>query len=268
MSLSETLPKTHVAAAINFVADRNPDGVWSNLTPHLRTQVLRPREVHLRDARCLSEAPQLDREGFAIVRHRVENADWSDECWLAEVYIPACVELVRSLTGAGHAAPMHAGVLLRDSAGREGAPAADFVHLDNTREAVAQFLEHAVPAEIRAQYGRVRVFNVWRATTPPPQDVPLALCDQRTVDEADWVIGRTVEPMCPEGVPYIASLPNPAHRWFFFSDVTPEEAVVFKGYDSDADQPFGCLHGAFRHPDPGAVAVPRASAEMRVFVLT
>jgi hypothetical protein len=268
MSISEVLADSQVVAAINFVADRNPDGVWSNLTPHLRTQALRAHDVQLGDARRLADAPRLDREGFAVTHHRIKNADWSNERWVTESYIPACVELVRGLTGAGHAAPMHAGVLLRDSAGREGAPAADFVHLDNTREAVAQFLEHAVPADIRARYRRVRVFNVWRVTTPPPQDVPLALCDQRTVDEADWVVGRTVEPMCAEGVPYIASLPNPTQRWFFFSDVTPDEVVVFKGYDSDPDQPFGCLHGAFRHPDPGAVSVPRASAEMRVFVLT
>jgi hypothetical protein len=268
MSLTETIAEAEVSAEINFVADRNPDGVWSNLTPHLRTQALRAHEVVLRDARRLASAPHLDREGFAVARHRVESADWWNENWVAETYIPACIQLVRGLTGAAHAAPVHTGVLLRDSAGKGGAPAADFVHLDNTREAVEQFLEHAVPANIRAQYHRVRVFNVWRATTPPPQDVPLALCDQRTVDEADWVIGRTVEPMCPEGVPYIASLPNPAHRWFFFSDLTPDEVVVFKGYDSDPDQPFGCLHGAFRHPAPGPVTVPRASAETRVFVLT
>ena len=70
-----------------------------------------------------------------------------------------------------------------------------------------------------------------------------------------------------EGAPYIASLDNPAHRWFFFSDLTPDEAIVFKGYDSDPAEPFGCLHGAFRHPHPGRVTVPRTSAEMRVFVL-
>jgi hypothetical protein len=210
----------------------------------------------------------LDREGFTLAHHPVESPAWTDENWVARSYTPACVDLVRDLTGGAFATAFHAGVLLRDAAARDGAPAADFVHLDNTREAVMHFLERAVPAEVRARHERVRVFNVWRATTPPPQDVPLALCDQRTADARDWVIGETVEPTMAEGAPYIASLANPAHRWFFFSDLTPDEVIVFKGFDSDPGEPCGCFHGAFRHPDPGPVTKPRGSAEMRVFVLS
>jgi hypothetical protein len=266
MTLTDT--ETMVAAALNFAADRSPDGVWSNLTPHLRTQALRAQEVHLRDARHLALAPDLDREGFTLVHRPLDRADWRNEDWVEQSYNPDCVELVRGLTGAIHAAPFHPGVLLRDSGGGDDAPAADFIHLDNTREAALQFLERAVPADIRARYDRVRIFNVWRTTTPPPQDVPLALCDQRTGDERDWVIGRTVEPNFPEGVPYVATVANPAQRWFYYSNVGLDEAIVFKGYDSDRDQPFGCLHGAFRHPAPGPVTVARASAETRVFVLT
>jgi hypothetical protein len=266
MTLAEIETKIH--AALNFAANRNSDGVWSNLTPHLRTQALRARDVQLQDARKLAVPPDLDREGFTLVHRPLDRADWRDEHWIEQSYTPDCVELVRWLTGAGHAAPFYAGVLLRDSGGGDAAPAADFIHLDNTREAALQFLERAVPADVRAQYGRVRIFNVWRTITPPPQDVPLALCDQRTVDERDWVIGRTVEPNFPEGVPYVASVANPAQCWFFYSNVGLDDAIVFKGYDSDRDQPFGCLHGAFRHPAPGPVTVPRASAETRIFVLT
>lgn len=257
-----------VTAELNFAADRSPDGVWSNLAPHLRTQALRAHEVRLEDARRLAAAPDIDREGFTLARHPITKPAWHDEAWIDETYNPACTELVRRLTGAAFAVPFHRGVLLRDAGGGAAAPAADFIHLDNTREALEHFLERAVPADVRARYPQVRVYNVWRAITPPPQDVPLALCDQRTVDRRDWVIGRTVEPEFPEGVPYIAAMANPAHRWYFFSDLTPDDAVVFKGYDSDPGAPPGCLHGAFRHPDPGAVSTPRASAEMRVFVLS
>lgn len=262
-----TVTQARVTGELNFAADRSPGGIWSNFSPHLRTQALLAQKIELRDARRLPTAPDLDREGFALARHPIENPDWTNESWVAETYTPASVELVRRLAGAAYAAPFHPGVLLRDAAGRNGAPAADFVHIDNTREAALHFFERAVPADIRRRYERVRVFNVWRATTPPPQDVPLAVCDQRTVDERDWVIGETVEPTMSEGAPYVASMANTAHRWYFFSDLTPDEVIVFKGFDSNPAEPFGCLHGAFRHPDPGAVTVPRGSAEMRVFVL-
>jgi hypothetical protein len=266
MTATETL--TEVTAPLNFAADRSPDGVWSNLAPHLRTQALRSQKVRLTDARLMPTPSDLDREGFVLAHHPLGKPAWHDDAWVDETYNPACTDLVRRLTGAPYAVPFHRGVLLRDASGGAGAPAADFVHLDNTQEALAQFLERAAPAEIRERYGRVRVYNVWRATTPPPQDVPLALCDQRTVDRRDWVIGRTIEPDFPEGVPYIASMANAAHRWYFFSNLTADDAVVFKGYDSDSDAPPGCLHGAFRHPAPGAISTPRASAEMRVFVLS
>jgi hypothetical protein len=266
MTLSET--ESTVVAALNFAADRSSDGVWSNLTPHLRTQALRAKDVQLQDARHLAIAPDLDREGFTLVHRRLDHADWWNERWVEQSYVPDCVELVRVLTGAAHAAPFHPGILLRDSGGGDAAPAADFIHLDNTREAALQFLDRAVPAEVRERYRRVRIFNVWRTITPPPQDVPLALCDQRTGDEHDWVIGRTVEPNFPDGVPYVASVANPAQRWYYYSNVGLDDAIVFKGYDSDRDAPFGCLHGAFRHPAPGPVSVPRASAETRVFVLS
>jgi hypothetical protein len=229
---------------------------------------LLPQDVQLLDARQLAVAADLASEGFTLVRQPLAAADWQDESWIERSYVPACVELVRRLTGAAHAAPFHPGVLFRDSAGGKAAPAADFVHLDNTREAALQFLDRAVPAEVRALYARVQIYNVWRVLTPPPQDVPLALCDQRSVDAHDWVVGRTVEPNFPEGVPYVASVANPAQRWFYYSDVGLDDAIVFKGYDSDPEAPFGCLHGAFRHPAPGPVTMPRASVEMRVFALT
>jgi hypothetical protein len=265
MTIAESLAE--VTAPLNFAADRSPDGIWSNLAPHLRTQALRAHDVVLRDARRLPDPPALDREGFILAHHPLLGPAWNDDTWVDEIYNPACADLVRRLTGTAYTVPFHRGVLLRDSGGGAAAPAADFVHLDNTQEAIEHFLERAAPADIRKRYTRVRVYNVWRAISPPPQDVPLALCDQRTVDRGDWVIGRTVEPDFPEGVPYVASMANAAHRWYFYPDLTLGEAVVFKGYDSDPGAPPGCLHGAFRHPAPGPTIVPRASAEMRVFAL-
>ncbi len=257
-----------VSAELNFAAERTTDGIWSNLTPEIRTQRLAAHPVDLRDARDLSPPASLDREGFIIVRHPLDRPGWRDPAWVDAVYAPACLDLVRRLTGAAHVALFTPGILIRDTGDPAAAPAADFVHYDNTREAALQFLDRVTDAETRRRYPRTRIFNVWRALTPPPQDVPLALCDQRCSDPDDWVIGRTVEPNYPQGVPYVSAMANPAQRWFWFRDVRADEAIVFKGYDSDPEEPFGCLHGAFRHPDPGAATVPRASAELRGFALS
>lgn len=256
-----------VRAPLNFAADRTDGGIWSNLMRHLITQALEGFEVEIRDARRLAGGPSLEREGFVLSRTPAPaGADFTDRQWVATAYAPQCLKLVQELTGAAHVAPFYGGgVLIRDTGNAKAAPAAEFVHLDQTRESIRPFLEQAADAEVRARWPRVKIFNVWRPLTPPPQDVPLALCDQRTLDPRDWVVGRTVEPNFPEGVPYVSSVYNPAQRWFYLSDLTPDDVVVFKGYDSDPQAPFGCLHGAFRQPEPPARAVPRASAEARVF---
>lgn len=254
-------------AALNFAANRDPGGIWSNLTPEIRTQALTAQKVEIADARALAKPPSLDAEGFCVVNMPMDDPAWSDEAWVAESYIPACLSAVKNLTGADHVASMHAGVLLRDTGNAQAAPAADFVHLDHTRQSALPFLEEAVDAETRARFPHVRAYNVWRAITPPPQDVPLALCDQRSHRPEDWVVGRTVEPLYPDGVPYVISVPDPHQHWFYFSDLSPDEAVIFKGWDSDPTAPFGVMHGAFTHPGVPPGSVPRASVEARVFAL-
>lgn len=145
------------------------------------------------------------------------------------------------------------------------APAADFVHLDNTHASIEFFLSIAADEAIRARYPRVKLFNLWRSVTPPPQDIPLALCDMRTLDEADGVEGRTVEPTFPDGVPYLSAVHNHTQAWNYFSDVRLDEVIVFQGYDNQPSEAMGCLHGAFRLPVDPTSAVPRASVEQRIF---
>ncbi len=144
------------------------------------------------------------------------------------------------------------------------APAAQFVHIDQDRPTGARMIAAAAGAETAARYGRSIILNIWRTLTPPAQDVPLALCDQRTLDEADWVLGRTIEPYMPDPTPYLSSVFTPRQSWYYFSDMSTNEALVFKNYDSRIGMPLGSLHSAFKLPGSPANAVPRASAETRI----
>jgi hypothetical protein len=56
---------------------------------------------------------------------------------------------------------------------------------------------------------------------------------------------------------------NPRHRWSYFSNMTREEALVFKTNDSDPGQPHNVPHTAFNDPTCPAGVTPRASIEMR-----
>ena len=236
-----------VSAPINFAADRSDGGIWSNLDRSLITQKLEAHDVEFRNARRLASPPSLEREGFELHHLPVGEFAWADPEWIASVYIPPHIELLRELTGAPHIAAFHGGaVLIRDSGDPAKPAAAEFVHFDQTRQSAVPFVEAAADADIRARYPRAKILNVWRVLTPPPQDMPLALCDQRTVDEGDGVVGRTVEPNFPGGVPYLTSVHNPRQQWYYFPDVTPDDVIFFKNYDSDPDAPLGCLQKSTR----------------------
>ena len=71
---------------------------------------------------------------------------------------------------------------------------AGFVHVDVSHESFAQFAAMGISAIIRSKEallaGRYVGFNIWRVLTPPPQDLPLAICAANSVTEADRVTGE------------------------------------------------------------------------------
>ncbi len=115
-------------------------------------------------------------------------------------------------------------------------------------------------------FRRFTQFNVWRAISPPPQDIPLAVCDAQSVAPADLVIGDAV--FDHYGVPDWSAestlvRANSAHRWNYFSNMRDDEALVFVCKDSEAGRPQNVPHCAFDDPSSPPDAAPRASIEMR-----
>ena len=59
---------------------------------------------------------------------------------------------------------------------------------------------------------------------------------------------------------------NPHHRWYYFPDMQPEEALVFKCYDSMKDgRARFTPHSSFEDPTTPTDAPPRESIEARLF---
>ena len=125
-------------------------------------------------------------------------------------------------------------------------------------------------------YRRFIAFSLWRALSPPPQDMPLALCEGRSVRDDEGTHNTKVDvDEIPTGDALYAPIEgeenmaaatifhySPAHRWWYFPDMTPEEVIFIKFYDSDHGTAWRCPHTAFRdntRPD----ARPRRSMEFR-----
>lgn len=79
--------------------------------------------------------------------------------------------------------------------------------------------------------GRAQLINVWRPLRGPVYDMPLAFADARTLDtENDLVRARLLYPTegefaQPEGETLTVKH-NPAHRWFYLSEMSADEGAL------------------------------------------
>jgi hypothetical protein len=263
---------TGVAAEINFAANPDNGGKFSNLSPDRVNVDLLPQERQIRNGRDPRYAPALAREGLAIVTHAAGESRWSEPDWVTNSYVPSCVELVKRLSGARDAMqlfiPLQRYVNQSEVAG--AALTAAFAHLDFPRDFAREAAEqHARDAGVRL--GRAVVYNVWKCITPPPQDVPLTVGDRNSVGPADFVWGETLEynedGSVRAGAPYYLLRPSANPTFYYFPEMEADESLVFVGADLDSSNPLGCPHCAFRDPSVSAAPVPRASIEVRVLAI-
>jgi hypothetical protein len=263
-----------VEADIRYLRDASVRPRIDTESPAATVVSLRSYRVRFHDLRDSDAAPSLDREGFALMPHRSEVADFGDPRQ-HDVYRAELEELLRARTGSAHVFVSPIVVLRSRNHQRyeEGVitdAVAEAVHADRTDRSVwseaRRTLEHygidAMPA------GRLVAYNLWRALTPPPQDFPLAVCDLRTVSEEHLVRADSVSNPANGGQSlefYLATF-DPGHRWCYFSDLTRDEVLVFQQFDTAARGPSGCPHTAFRNPHCTAPAATRLSVEARAYV--
>lgn len=234
--------------------------------------------IRIRDARPGRAQLSLDIEGFRLVDHATAVRSFRDPDEIQRVYRPEIERLMAGLTGARKV--LVTGPVLRwgersaESGTLLNSRPARFVHVDYSRKSFDDFAcLHLTNAGAQDSEfwlkGRYAAYNIWRVLTPPPQDVPLGICEARSVRLDDAVTGMAVidPPNGPE-LRFESSLYryNPEHRWYYFSNMRPDEAVVFKAFDSDHDAVQGCPHSAFNDPGCPADVVPRASVEIRAYV--
>ncbi len=264
-----------VEAELNYLAPMDQRPVFaSDMTK--TNIVLETHPVTIIDSRTLTEPPSLEREGFAMVEHRTALTDFRDHDQVEGLYLREVAELIRSITGATEvrASP---GPVARyadrtdEARAARTAPAARFVHTDYTDiSARGYFLPQVMdPDEALSRYRRIVVYQTWRALSGPPQDIPLAVADGRSVDFADMITADTILSDDYGGVgqsfEYSMCRHNPAHRWHYHSNMRPDEILVFKGYDFDPARPARLFHSAFADPTAPPDAPPRASIEARAF---
>lgn len=242
-------------------------------------ETLPGRTVEISDARGLDT--DLDREGFVLVHHESAVADFDriqEDPKVDQQYIDEITDLVALVTGASTV------VMLGGGKKRYGESATDklapllnakparYPHADNTDHSsvkLAETIAAFVPGVSLKTASRWAFYNIWRATTPPPQDFPLAVCDARTVAPSDEVTVKAVTKELSGLVVHDTTSYryNPDHRWYYFRNMTPEEVIVFKTHDTDPTRAHRVAHTAFTDPTCPQGVTTRASVEMRALAL-
>ncbi len=228
------------------------------------------REVVIHDARRLNPAASLDREGFTLRPHRTAVADFYQLASEQAQYETEITGLVLEASGA-------AAALVFDHTLRSDSPAvrgerstrepASVIHNDYTDASARKRLQDLLPEdEAREKLKRrFAIFNVWRSIRGTVWNSPLACCDARTLAPQDLVAS---ERRAHDRIGELELVSwNPDHRWYYFPEMTADEALLIKTFDSAGDgRATRTIHSAFDNPQAPPEAPPRESIESRLLV--
>lgn len=248
------------------------------------------RAVTVRDGRSIARHFTLDTHGFALARHQSAVKDFFDKDEVDRIYPEEVAEAVQYLTGATCVALVGWMVRTSGDLSKFTRPVVGYTHKGGVQPPAGEAHVDTAPdrADRMAQSTYQRVFpngkgysryiygSFWRCFSEPPQDMPLAVCDARSVGAEEGTTNTLfVVDALPDEATMLGPMSNedtvpgaaifhysPAHRWWYFSNMTRDEALLIKFHDSDRSRAWRTPHTAFRDPSfPDAR--PRSSIEFR-----
>lgn len=243
-----------------------------------------------------------DNSGFAVYKEPSNEKAFTDDSAIRNGYYQEIENLLRKRI------PGIKKVVIFDHTIRRRTPDAartpvQRVHVDQTPAAAEARVRRHLPKDEAEELlkGRFQIINVWRPIENPASDFPLAVIDWRTTKPDDFIPvdllypkredfakdnddrGKEVRPdeskwYSTEGYEVrgetMSVAPNEAHKFYYQKDMTPDEVLLLKCYDSWGEgQPQGkdgiavrTPHTAFIDPQTPADAPGRQSIEVRCLV--
>jgi hypothetical protein len=222
--------------------------------------------VAIENARA-SPPLSLDREGFQFETNETAVRDFFDADEVARLYDPEAEALLKARTGAER-------ILIFDHTIRRHMPAGDDrrggvrlpatrVHGDYTESSAPRRVRDLLPDEAdRLLARRFAFINVWRPIGDTVRDMPLALCDARSVAARNLVPADLIYKERTGEIYYVTF--DARQRWLYVPEMQPHEVILLKNYDSARDgRARFTPHAAFLDPSAPAWARPRQSIEVR-----
>jgi hypothetical protein len=282
------------------------DDDWVGVTPD-------KREIEVHDARAYDGARRhtLEANGFELLNRPMAGPaiDFLKNESVVSGYYPQVEDVIRQASGARLVAAFDHNVRSvvgsenkhQIEGGQQVQPPLHMVHGDYTMTSAPQRLRDLAkpptsndtfasklaegetlldPADVdqAIKSGRFAIINLWRNIAPEPVFThPLALCDAARVSPEDLVVFE-IHYADRIGENYYAKH-SENHKWFFYPEMTRDEALLIKQWDSDgelsrsngsradSERPDGpstfSFHSAFVDPSVAKNAPDRWSIEVR-----
>lgn len=245
-------------------SERAADGGWIEKNGSYSFK-MEDHPVTVRNARRAETS--FETHGFTLAKHPVD-VDFSDQTDFEARYYPAVSRLVKDLTGASEVFAFM-GIWRGGEDDKGGGPALS-AHVDFNEAAVRAQLDRLAPGR-EAEFANKRLvnINVWRGTKPV-ENSPLAVCDARSVEKSDFLRVSFGKPEggFKEGMPAGLNMAfNPKHEWYYFPDMQPDEALVFRLFDTGNPDWKMTGHTAIVDPTSRLGAPKRESFEVRTIAV-
>lgn len=268
-----------VRGQIGFARRTSEETGPEAVTPGLDQPML-TYDIAIRNGRPIANELSLDREGFALIQHKISCATGGGLELLQNSYLKEMVPFIKNCFNASWVVPqLHGGIFVYSGEGHSVLPTqvvrdhgqarrhpVAYAHIDYSPIAapmIAAREDQLQGIQIRP-YSRLLVIQAWHVLSPIPQDSPSAFCDGASVFDTDLAAAAYGR----DGVSHKTWLLhyNPFQRWYYFPKMTQGEFVLSKGYDSEDNWNPRSAHSAFvdRRADPDVN--PRESLEARFFV--
>jgi len=272
MSVAEAQTEGAIRAKLNYIVDTGKPPVsiidWPEMEHAANPPQYESKETTIHNGRPLKDTFSLDVHGFVFAEHPTNVTDFTDERQRKEIYDPEIQALIKKCSGAPDVLVFDHTIRVGDEATRDSLKArapVRGVHNDYTERSAPQRLRDIlgdVEAEKRMKK-RFAIIQVWRPIRGNVYADPLAISDGRSIPREGFILNtrrykhRTAETY------HIAY--NPKHEWFYFPEMTRNEALVFKVFDSDTSVTEFTAHTAFEDPNTPPDAPFRESIETRTF---
>lgn len=272
---------------------------WGKVDDGGRSFTLTDRQRSVENIRGRESEFGTDVSGFSVHNYPAKEKLFTDEDAVREGYYQEVEELLRAKLPGVKKVVIFDHTIRRNQKASPRQPVQQ-VHVDQTPRAAEVRVRRHLPAEEAEELlqGRFQIINVWRPIGHPASDFPLAVVDWRSTSLKDLIkvdllypkrsAGDDGDDRGKEAVAGTTSsstdgyevkgetygvAPSDNHKFYYMKDMTPDEAMFIKCFDSWGQNVGGTPglasltpHTAFVDPNSPADAPGRQSIEVRCLV--